>query len=169
MSEAIGSSDQCVCRRIDGCIPSFQALHHEGEKISRCSNFEAWSKAVLGTQSRNCTRRNHPAQNLLAVLPRWAVWVVSTSDVERGFQATTSLRGGQSEDLFVSREEEILIVKAAKLSPPEVQKLIADAIICGHRHLAGPANKKNKRDATRGSSETKSLKGKLEFFGPAAK
>ena len=68
----------------------------------------------MDTQRRGSVKVNHPADNLLAVLPRWALWVLSTSDVERGFSVTSSLRGGSSEDLNLQREEENLMTNTAK-------------------------------------------------------
>ena len=79
----------------------------------------------MDTQRRRSVKVNHPADHLLAVLPRWASWVLSTSDVERGFSVTSSLRGGSSEDLNFQREEEILMIKTANISDPK--KLITEA------------------------------------------
>ena len=93
----------------------------------------------MDTQRRGSVKVNHPADNLLAVLPRWASWVLSTSDVERGFSVTSSLRGGSSEDLNFQREEEILMIKTANISDPK--KLITEAMRLWARYF-GPSRAK---------------------------
>ena len=78
------------------------------------------------TKQKANVKANHPADNLLAVISCWASRELSTSDVERGFSVTSSLRGGRSEDLHFQREEDILTVKTANLPPPDVKKLMAE-------------------------------------------
>ena len=75
------------------------------------TNFEAWVAAIRRTQQHERTRASHPAQNIKAVVARLGCWSSSSSTVERSFEETSGLRGGQSEDEFVNREGDILIIK----------------------------------------------------------
>ena len=66
-----------------------------------CPNREAWAAALKSfrTQAGDCIR---------AVLVRYAAWISSSSSCERTFARTKQLRGGQSEDGFFVREEDIV-------------------------------------------------------------
>ena len=75
------------------------------------TNFEAWRAAILRTQKTAHSRTSHPAQNIKAAVARLGCWSSSSSTVERSFEETTGLRGGQSEDEFVERERDILIIR----------------------------------------------------------
>jgi hypothetical protein len=67
------------------------------------------------------------ATALIATLVRYGCWIASSSDVERGFAKTSKLRAGQSEDMFTTTEEAVLILQSDLLNAPQVRQLIKKA------------------------------------------
>ena len=84
-----------------------------------CPTREAWAAALKSK------RASHPqaGQGLRAVLARYAAWISSSSSCERTFAKTKQHRGGQSEDGFLTREEDIVQLQADPL-PPDVQEAL---------------------------------------------
>ena len=108
----------------------FEPMAIRNKKINNCSNFAAWSSAVLPTQSRQTTakaKEKYTASCLIPVLARYGAWVSSSSEVERGFAKTSKIRGGQSEDLNTSNEESILLLQSDLPQKHEVPELISAA------------------------------------------
>ena len=85
------------------------AKHHRA--AASCTTIAAWKAAVMKARSHPSTRAAHPSDTLLLALARLAAWSSSSSQVERGFAVTSGLRGGQSEDEFLEREGNVLIIK----------------------------------------------------------
>ena len=68
--------------------------------------------AILRTQKHGKQQRAaHPAENIKAAVLRLGCWSSSSSTVERSFEETSGLKGGQSEDDFVDRENDVLIIR----------------------------------------------------------
>ena len=54
----------------------------------------------------------HPTDKLVPILVRYLAWGIRTCSCERDFAKTLKLRGGQCEDDFVTREEDVLMLLA---------------------------------------------------------
>ena len=84
-----------------------------------CPTREAWAAAL-----KSLTHTRPQAGHCLrAVLVRYAAWISSSSSCERTFAKTKQLRGGQSEDGFFVREEDIVQLQADPL-PPDMQETL---------------------------------------------
>ena len=84
-----------------------------------CPTREAWAAAL----KRLTHTRPQSGRCLRAVLVRYAAWTSSSSSCERTFAKTKQLRGGQSEDGFFAREEDIVQLQADPL-PPNMQETL---------------------------------------------
>lgn len=54
----------------------------------------------------------HPTDKLGPILVRYLAWGISTCPCERDFSKTLKLRGGQCEDQYTTREEDVLMLQA---------------------------------------------------------
>ena len=103
----------------------FEPIARQKKANSHSSNFEAWANAVVPMQASAKQKWCAPA--LIAALVRYGCWIASSSDVERGFAKTSKLRAGQSEDMFTTTEEAVLILQSDLLNAPQVHQLIKKA------------------------------------------
>ena len=103
--------------------PLASKLHAQGTH----STFAAWSEAVMSTQKTATSRQLHPAEVLVQALARFGAWSSSSSDVERGFSLSSSLRGGQSEDIYCAMEEAISILKADRSDSTTAKSIVSRA------------------------------------------
>ena len=94
----------------------------------------------LGLQlSKSFTHtKRRPVDCLCVVLARYAAWVSSSSNCERTFAKTKQLRGGQSEDGFFVREEEIVQLRADPLPPNVEQTLLIKASMVWAKNFGKP-------------------------------
>ena len=90
------------------------AEFHHFEPIARacmkrmsCGTVEAWKRA---TQVRKTCLMS--AEMLKKCLARLAAWSSSSSDVERGFVITSSLKKGKSEDPHIRAEEDVVVLRS---------------------------------------------------------
>ena len=82
---------------------------------------------LLGRCSYRASVANrHPTAALVVVLIRYLAWGISTCSVERDFANTLKLRGGQCEDPFVHREEDLLCLQSDN-NPAEHDEIICKA------------------------------------------
>ncbi len=92
----------------------------------------------MKNQAARRLRKSHPAAALVPVLTRYAAWTASTSEVERTFSKTVELKGGQSEDLFVHREEDIIVLQADPLHGDDAAALIGAGMKKWLQHFGRP-------------------------------
>ena len=69
----------------------------------------------------------HPTDKLSPILVRYLAWGISTCSCERDFSKTLKLRGGQCEDQYTTREEDVLMLQADN-DPAEHDDIIKGAM-----------------------------------------
>ena len=84
-----------------------------------CPTREAWAATL-----KSLARARHQEWDCLrAALVRYSEWIESSASCERTFAKTAWLRGGQSEDGFFLREEDIIQLQADPL-PPDMEDIL---------------------------------------------
>ena len=106
----------------------YAAEHYARSKGTIASWREAISRLGKG-------RKGNTADELTIVLIRYGAWVASTCDVERNFSKTSALRGGQCNDEFLDREENVIVLQTA---PHLKEQLVPAAIRVWVRHFGRP-------------------------------
>lgn len=106
---------------------------------SKGTTIASWREAIsrLGKG-----RKGNTADELTIVLIRYGAWVASTCDVERNFSKTSALRGGQCNDEFLDREENVIVLQTA---PHLKEELVPAAIRVWVRHFGRPRQRKTVR------------------------
>ena len=119
LAVSLGLSSNELCAQFH----HFEPMSLKVFRVSRCSNFEAWREAVMERQKRPSMKQQHPAGVLIQCLARFGAWSSSSSDVERGFAQSASLRGGYSEDVNTKREEQLMILRCDRKTGDDVDAL----------------------------------------------
>ena len=106
----------------------FEPMAHKVKQRMNCSNLEAWREALMARRTTPALRAKYPSGLLLQALARYACWKSVSSEVERGFAQSSGLKHGNSEDIFIDKEEALMILRCDRLEGDVLQKLCSEAM-----------------------------------------